>query len=158
MGRKSTKTKKNVYQQARDDINMTRAAVEDATEGLLSASRVEKIENGQLKAHPEDVVLMADIYNKPELCNYFCTKECQIGEKYVPAIDIIHDLPQITMSILSSLNSLNKDRERIIDITADGQITEDEREDFETFRRHLAEMSMTIEALKLWADKELSRD
>lgn len=154
MGKKSIKENKNIYQQARDDLDLTRAAVEDATGGILSASRIEKIENGSLNAHPEDVIQMAEVYNKPELCNYFCTNECQIGKKYVPAVDTIHDLPQITMELLSNLNALNHDKERIIDITADGKISEDERADFEQFREHLAEMSLAIESLKLWADKK----
>ncbi len=44
----------------------------------------------------------------------------------------------------------------MIDIAADGMITEDEKEDFERFREHLSDMSLAIESLKLWADKELS--
>lgn len=156
MGKKSIKENKNIYQQARDEIEMTRAAVEDATGGILTSSRVEKIENGSLNVHPEDVILMAEVYNKPELCNYFCTNECQIGKKYVPEVETIHDLPQITMELLSNLNALNRDKERIIDITADGQISSDEREDFELFREHLSEMSLAIETLKLWVDKRLT--
>lgn len=65
MGKKSIKENKNIYQQARDDLGMTRAAVEDATEGILSASRIEKIENGSLNAHPEDVIQMAEVYLIP---------------------------------------------------------------------------------------------
>lgn len=156
MGKKSTKENKNVYQQARDDLNMTRAAASDATDGVLSESRIEKIESGALNARPEDVVMMADIYNKPELCNYYCTKECQIGRRYVPEVKTIHDLPQIAMELLSNLNALNRDKDRLIDITADGKITENESEDFEEFRKHLSEMSLAIETLKLWTEKELN--
>ncbi|MCR4650934.1 MAG: helix-turn-helix transcriptional regulator [Lachnospiraceae bacterium] len=155
MGKKSVKENKNIYQKAREDIDMTRAAVEDATEGILSASRIEKIENGSLNAHPEDVIRMAKVYNKPELCNYFCTNECQIGKKYIPEVKTIHDLPQITMELLSKLNLLNRDKERLIDMTADGSIVEAERTDFEQFLEHLNEMSLAIETLKLWAEKEL---
>ncbi|MBQ7605450.1 MAG: helix-turn-helix transcriptional regulator, partial [Firmicutes bacterium] len=108
MGKKSVKENKSIYQQTREDLGMTRAAVEDATGGLLSASRIEKIENGTLSAHPEDVLQMADVFNKPELCNYFCSKECPIGRKYVPHVKTVHDLPQITMELLSNLNALNR--------------------------------------------------
>jgi transcriptional regulator with XRE-family HTH domain len=156
MGKKSTKENKNIYQQAREDANLTRAAVEEVTNGVLYASRIEKIENGTLNAHPEDVTLMAEIYNKPELCNYFCTNECQIGKKYVPEVQTIHNLPQITMELLSNLDSLNRDKERIIDITADGKIADDEKEDFALFQQHLSDMSLAIETLKLWAEKKLS--
>jgi transcriptional regulator with XRE-family HTH domain len=155
MGKKSVKENKSIYQQTREDLGMTRAAVEDATGGVLSASRIEKIENGTLSAHPEDVLQMADVFNKPELCNYFCSKECPIGRKYVPHVKTVHDLPQITMELLSNLNALNRDKERVIDIAADGKIVESEREDFEVFRQHLTEMSLAIETLKLWTDKEL---
>lgn len=155
MGKKSVKENKNVYQQVRDDLGLTRAAVEDATDGLLTASRIEHIENGSLSAHPEDVILMAEAYNKPELCNYFCTNECQIGARYVPEVQTIHDLPQISMELLSGINALNRDKDRVIDITADGKITEDEKEDFELFRQHLSDMSLAIETLKLWAEKEI---
>jgi hypothetical protein len=156
MGKKSTKENKIIYQQARENADLTRAAVEEATDGALSASRIEKIEKGSLNAHPEDVTLMAEIYNKPELCNYFCTNECQIGKKYVPEVQTVHDLPQITMELLSNLNSLNRDKERIIDITADGKIADDEKEDFALFLQHLSDMSLAIETLKLWAEKKLS--
>ena len=154
MGKKSVKEKKNVYQQARESVDLTRSAACDATDGMLSESRIEKIENGTLGAHPEDVILMAWAYNKPELCNHFCTKECPIGKKYVPIVETIHDLPQITMTLLSNLNTLNREKDRIIDITADGKITDDEHEDFKLFREHLAEMSMAIESLKLWVEKK----
>ncbi len=156
MGKKSVKANKNIYQLARESVDMTRAAVSDATNGVLSESRLEKIESNTQSPQPEDVILMAEVYNKPELCNFFCTKECPIGEKYVPSVETVHELPQITMELLSNLNSLNRDKERIIDIAADGKISEDERADFEDFRKHLAEMSMAIESLKLWADKEIS--
>ena len=156
MGKKSTKENKCIYQIAREDCGLTRTAAADATDGVLSESRIEKIESGALSAHPEDVMLMAKAYNKPELCNYFCTKECPIGEKYVPEVQTIHDLPQITMELLSNLNALNREKEKIIDITADGKITDDEMADFESFRKALGDMSLAIEALKLWADREFA--
>ena len=59
------------------------------------------------------------------------------------------------MTLLSSLNTLNRERDRIIDITADGKIEEDEREDFEKFQQHLSEMSLAIEAFKLWVNKRI---
>lgn len=41
MGKKSIKENKNIYQQIRDELGMTRAAVEDATGGLISANKIE---------------------------------------------------------------------------------------------------------------------
>ena len=64
MGRKSTKENKNIYQQIRDELNMTRSDVSDKTDGVLSESRLEKIENGNMNARPEDVIMMADIIDR----------------------------------------------------------------------------------------------
>lgn len=153
MPKTSTKENKNIYQVARENAKFTRDGVEEITNGKLTSSRIEKIENGSSVARPEEVTWMAETYNDPKLCNYYCTRECKIGEKYVPKVETIHDLPQITITLLSNLNALNHDKDRLIDIAADGQITEDELMDFNLFRKHLDEMSLAIETLKLWADK-----
>ena len=156
MSKASKKENKCEYQLVRESLEMSRADVEDATNGALSASRLDKIENNIQAARPEDIVLMSKVYNEPRLCNYYCAHECEIGKINVPSGDTVHDLPQITMKLLSNLNSLNNDKERIIDIAADGEISEDERKDFEVFQKHLSEMSMAIETLKIWANKKLS--
>ena len=130
MGRKSTKTNKSRFQLAREEANMTRSDVADATDNLISESKVEKIENGQ-NPTPYDVVTLAEIYNQPDLCNYYCTNECEIGAKYVPQVTNIHDLPRTTLQILSSLNQLQHDKEKIIDIVSDGIITEEEKGAFD---------------------------
>ena len=156
MSKASTKENKTEYQKVRESLNMSRADVETATNGALSSSRLDKIENNNQVPRPEDVVLMAKAYKEPRLCNYYCAHECEIGKTNVPSVDTVHDLPQITMNLLSNLNSLNKDKDRIIDITADGEISEEERNDFEVFRKHLSDMSLAIEALKIWANKQLS--
>ncbi len=153
MGRKSTKENKSYYQILREKKQITRADVDNLSNGTLSASRLEKMENDTLSVHPEDILIMADIYDSPELCNYYCTKECPIGMKYVPSVDTVHDLPQITVELLSKLNALNRDKDRIIDIAADGKIAADEMEDFNLFCQHLEDMKLAIETLRLWADK-----
>ncbi len=154
MGRKSIRDNKSIYQMYREEAGLTRATAAETMN--FSESSLEKIESGKQLAYPDSIVLMADAYNKPELCNYYCSRECEIGQRYVPEVQCVHDLPQITMELLSNLNSLNRDKDRIIDITADGRVSEDELKDFQAFRDHLEEMSLAIETLKLWVDKELS--
>lgn len=154
MGKKSTKENKKPYQIAREDASLTRTQASDNTGGLLTERRIELVE-GNYTPHPDEVLLMAETYNRPELCNYYCTNECEIGKKFVPQVETIHDLPQITLGLLSTLNTLNKERDEIINISADGLISEDEQEEFQIFLSHLSEMSLAIETLKLWAEKQL---
>ncbi len=35
---------------------------------------------------PEEVLIMADKYKSSELCNYYCSNQCPIGQQYVPEI------------------------------------------------------------------------
>ena len=78
MGRKSVKENKTVYQQAREQMNLTREAASELL-GYISADRIEKIENEKTIARPEEVVTMSQCYKKPELCNYYCSRECPIA-------------------------------------------------------------------------------
>ena len=120
MGRASTKENKSIYQLKREELGLTREKAADILVGM-SPDRIEKIENGKTQAHPEDVLLMAEGYASPQLNNWYCSHECPIGQKYVPELDL-KDLSQIVLEMLASLNSLQRDQERLIDISADGEI------------------------------------
>lgn len=148
MGKKSTKENKNIYFQSREKADLTRAQASELI-GCISESKIEKIENGTTPPQPEDIVLMAKAYQNPRLCNYYCANECRIGQEHVPEVQI-SGLPEITLGILSSLNALDKYKERLIEITEDGQITEDELPDFEKIAERLEKISVTVESLKLW--------
>lgn len=148
MGKKSTKENKNIYFQSREAAGLTRAQASERI-GCISESKIEKIENGATLPQPEDVVLMAKAYQNPRLCNYYCANECRIGQEHVPEVQIA-GLPEITLGILSSLNALDKYKERLIEITEDGKITEDELPDFAKIADRLEKISVTVESLKLW--------
>ena len=150
MGRRSVKENKNIYQLAREELGLTREAASDLL-GYISADRIEKIENEKTLARPEEVVTMSQCYKKPELCNYYCSRECPIGIGTVPELKI-KDLSQITLEVLATLNVLNREKDRLVEITVDGTISDDERKDFEEIREKLSEMSVAVNSLALWVD------
>lgn len=150
MGRKSTRENKNIYQQSREKLGLTREAASDLL-GYISADRIEKIESAKSTPYPEEIISMADCYKNPMLCNYFCTHECKIGQVYVPEVEL-KDISQITLEMLATLNTLNREKERLIEITLDGNITQDEFDDFQKIQDQLDKMSLTIESLKLWVN------
>ncbi|MBR0355352.1 MAG: helix-turn-helix transcriptional regulator, partial [Oscillospiraceae bacterium] len=80
MGRNSVKENKNIYQRSREALGLTREKAEELLQGL-TAERIEKIENERSGAHPDEVLLMAEGYKVPELCNYYCANECPIGRR-----------------------------------------------------------------------------
>lgn len=153
MGKKSTKEDKNIYFLSREEAGMTRA---EAAEALyISEDRIERIEYEKSAPHPDEVLAMADCYKNPTLCNYFCAHECPIGREYVPEVKI-KDLSQITLEMLANLNALTKEKDRLVEITVDGNITPDEMPDFKRIQNRLEEMSLVVDALKLWFDNAVS--
>ena len=154
MGRKSTKENKNIYQTSRENIGYTREAAAEQLE-FISADRIEKIENERTLPHPEEILAMADCYKNPSICNYFCSHECPIGIEYVPEIKA-KDLSQITLEMLATLNKLTHEKERLIEITVDGELSEDELPDFLKIKDELAKMALAIDSLNLWVDQMIA--
>ena len=156
MGRKSVKENKTYYQQSREAADLTRDEAAEKT-GFISADKIEKIESEKTLPRPEEVLAMATAYKAPELPNYFCSHECPIGIKYIPEIKD-KPLSQITIDMLATLNALERDKNRLIEIVVDGKIDEDEREDFSAIRAKLNEMAAAIDSLSLWVNKTLEQD
>ena len=105
--------------------------------------------------HPDEVLVMAEKYKQPGLCNYYCANQCPIGQQYVPEVKI-KDLSQIVLEMLASLNSMQKRKERLIEITVDGKITGDELEDFIYIQQELERISVAVETLQLWSERMLA--
>lgn len=154
MGRKSTKENKNTYQISRENAGLTRDAAAEQME-YVSADRIEKIESERSLPHPEEILAMSRTYRAPDLCNYYCSHECPIGQEFVPEVKI-KDLSQITLEVLASLNALEKEKNRLIEITVDGAITADEMADFEKIQAQLSQISMAIDSLQLWVQKAIA--
>ena len=154
MGRASIKENKNRYHLAREEMGLTR---EEAGELLqvITPDRIEKIENERIEPQPYDVLVMSQGYKKPSLCNFYCSHECPIGKQYVPEVQI-KELSSIVLEMLASLNSVNKQKDRLIEITADGKISADEIDDFIYIQEELERISITVETLQLWSERMLA--
>ena len=154
MARVSTKENKNIYHRTREELQLTRETASELLESI-APERIEKIENERSLPHPDEVLIMAEKYKQPDLCNYYCANQCPIGQQYVPEVKI-KDLSQIVLEMLASLNSLNKQRERLIEITVDGKISGDEIKDFIFIQEELERISIAVETLQLWSERMIA--
>lgn len=145
---------KSIYRSTREGLGLTREQASELLESI-TPERIERIEQGKFTATPDEIMVMAEKYRNPKLCNYYCANECDIGKQFVREIKPEH-LSQIVLEMLSSLNSAKKKQERLIDITADGSITEDEIEEFVEIQEQLERISMTVDALKLWVKEKIA--
>ena len=154
MPRISSKKDKNIYQQTRENLGLSREGASELLE-WISPERIERIENEKSDPNPDEVLQMADKYKLPRLCNHYCSNQCPIGREYVPEIKV-KELSQITLELLASLNAMNANRERLIEITVNGRIDDAEIEDFISIQEELERISITVETLQLWSERMLA--
>lgn len=73
----------------------------------------------------------------------------------MPKIESHQDLDRITLRALYSFRKINEAKELLLDITADGVITEDEKPDLEKIINTLNEVNEVTQNLKNWIEKSL---
>ncbi len=151
MGKKSIKENKTEYQLCREDAEMTRAQAAEALE-FISESRIDKIENEKTAPMPEEILAMGRVYKHPELCNYYCSQKCPIGKETVPEIKM-KDLSQIVLQMLASLNTIEREKNRLIEITADGRVDDSELKDFAEIQNTIQKIAETADAMNLWIER-----
>ena len=153
MGKTSTKKDKTVYQLARENLGYSRERASELTG--IESSKIERIENEKCKLDAYDVVAMANAYKEPKICNHYCVNECPIGMKYVPEVKI-ENLKEITVEMLASLDALDMQKTRFLQIARDGQVDDTELYDFVKIQKELEQISMAVEALQIWSEKMLA--
>lgn len=154
MGRSSTRENKTRYQLAREELGLSREKASELLE-TIAPERIEKIESERSLPRPDEVLIMAEKYKTPSLCNYFCARQCPIGQQYVPEIRS-SELSDIVLKMLASLNAMDRKKERLIEIAADGTISKDKIDDFVRIQKELERISVTVETLQLWVEKMLA--
>lgn len=163
MGRGSTKGNENVYFVARKRAAMYNERLysrEGAAELLgISVSTLADYELGNTKVVPVDkVVLMADLYNAPELKTGYCKHECPICS-YLPVATEAKDLEGITLRLMKRLDcdELNRIKKELVDITEDGSIDETEKPELKKILAFLDEVAESISELKIVGEKFLKK-
>ena len=113
MGTNPTKAADNVYCRYRKAAAMYNDKLnsrEGAAELLgISQSTLADYELGITKIIPADSIMrMADLYNAPELRNYYCRNCCPLGGE-VPKVEM-EDLDRISIRALSTFTKSEKRR------------------------------------------------
>lgn len=156
---KTIKNTDTVYKKARieaSEFNDRLKSREGASELLdVSVGSLLNYETGVCKQIPADVVVkMAEIYSAPELMNFYCCNECPIGKHIAPRIEVL-EIDRVTIQILSSLENINDVKKDLLNITADGVITEDEKPKLMSIIKALDEITVNARELKLCVQKNL---
>lgn len=140
----------NIYFACRKKAAITNERLssrENAAEMLgVSVSTLANYELGITKSVPVDmVVLMADLYNAPELKYMYCQNECPIGVCH-PYSGKEQSLESMVIRLVNSFDDdgIREIKKELLRIAEDGEVAEDEAE---AFHRIVCEMSKMQEAI-----------
>lgn len=160
MGKVSVKENKNIYQKTREELGLSRekaadiiAEIDNGRYSFLDKYRLVKIEDESVKIQPEDIVALSKAYNCPELRNYYCCHQCDIGKIDAPEVTDANNVHKTLVEMVVSLESVNAKKHRLMEILADGKVDDTEISDLNKILEELEKISMTIEAIQLWCEK-----
>lgn len=159
MGKGSINENNNMYFKARKKAaiyNERLYSREGAAELLgISVSTLADYELGNTKVVPVDkVVLMSDLYNAPELVTGYCMHECPV-HGFLPLATEERNIQGITLRLLKGFNEneLNKMKEDLIEITADGIISKEEIPILKDILGKLEKLAEIISEMKITGEK-----
>ena len=159
MGRDASKSVGNVWREARLEAakwNDTLSS-QDNVADLIGVSRdtIRRVETSANKVMPVDVaVLLADLYNAPQLLNHYCLHECPIGSRRSlseKAFEI--DRATVRLTKMLRKETVQWIKHGLQDIADDGEVSEEEFEAFDEIMEELRELSKVISELEIIRDK-----
>lgn len=164
MGSDCTKCNENIYFRCRKEAakyNDKLNSRESAAELLgVSVSSLADYELGNTKVVPVDkVVLMADLYNAPQLLNSYCASECPIGCRREIATEI-QSLERTTCCLADLLSGgkLQKYMDQLTHIAIDGKVNENEKDTMNEIVAYMSHLKVLLEELMLFDEKRRGGD
>ena len=159
MGRGATKARSNVWYQARIAAakwNPRLSSRMGAAEELhVDEDAVKSVELDLYKSMPVDTaVLMADLYNAPDLLDYYCLNECPIGRHHSISDQVI-SLDRATVKLVNLLRSEKVEgfKDAFLEIAEDGEITGDEIAALDSLLKWLDKAGKVISETKNMAER-----
>lgn len=159
MPRKATKAADNVLYKARINaasFNDRLYSRDGASEiSGIDRTRLAHMELGTIVPYPEEILLLSDAYNAPELPNYHCSQQCPIGRVSVEPIEI-KGVPVAALQVLSAVKEIPELSENLLNIMADGEVSPEEEKEMEEVLESLVKASECIKSLELTYKKMLA--
>jgi transcriptional regulator with XRE-family HTH domain len=134
-----------------DNLNSREGASEELG---IDRTRLARIELGSLNPYPEEVLMMSDVYNAPELNNHYWSRLCPLGIKTIAPAELLR-LDRLTIKILSALNDADYIPQTLIKVVEDGIITEEEKPEIEKILASLQKISEAATETRIWIEKHM---
>ena len=153
MAKHATKAAGNVFYLARKEAETrndhlgSREGVQEETG--IDRTRLARIESGVLNPYPEEVLLLAQLYDAPQLCNHYCSQLCPLGQKTIPPCELLQ-IDRLTIKVLHAMKEAEGVEDDMVDIVQDGVITDDELPRLEEITTRLAAIEKASMELRMW--------
>jgi hypothetical protein len=165
MPKKPTKAAGNVYCEARlaaSSCNDRLASREGAAEVCgIDRTRLAHFELGAKVPHPEEVLLMADAYNAPELLNHHCANDCPIGKKTVRQLTLTN-ADRAVLNFVAAYMELTRGEDDIKELLIQASEKEALDADIMPLLNHTVQRANTLakraQELSLWTKKHIAPD
>jgi transcriptional regulator with XRE-family HTH domain len=136
---------RNIYQIARESTGLTQ---EKSSELLdISVDSLRAYEGGKRIPPDKVVIKMIEIYNTQYLAYQHLKTSAEVGQKFLPNIEI-KELPIAILKLQKEVSDFLKCRELMIEITCDGVIDENEQPQWNQIMKELDDVVEAIMTLK----------
>ena len=162
MPKMPTKAAGNVYCEARlsaSSFNDRLSSREGAAEvSGIDRTRLARFELGTKIPHPEEVILMADSYSAPELCNWHCANDCPIGKKTIPRLTLTN-VDRAILNFIAAYRALINGEHDVdkflMGVTGDGVLNEEIKPLLNRVADLANQLSIRTQELALWVKKNI---
>lgn len=118
----------------------------------IDRTRLGRIETGDLVPFPEEVLLLANLYNAPELTNHYCVSCCPIGHRTMRQVEVV-SLERIALQLNARAKQIDAAKEELLIVAADGQITPEERPSIDHIAQIMLNAKTDIDCMLIWYAK-----
>lgn len=136
---------RNIYQKAREVAGYTQERASELIDISVESIRAYETER---RVPPNEVVAkMVEIYDARYLAFQHLKSSVPIAREFLPNIEV-RDIPGAMLRLQKEVTDFIKCRDELIDITCDGQITDDERPRFDAIMKELNDIVDAIASLE----------
>jgi len=136
---------RNIYQKAREVAGYTQERAAELID--ISVESIRAYETDRRVPPNEVVAKMVEIYDARYLAFQHLKNSVPIAREFLPNIEV-RDIPGAMLRLQKEVTDFIKCRDELIDITCDGQITDDERPRFDAIMKELNDIVDAIASLE----------
>ena len=136
---------RNIYQIARESTGLTQEKASELMD--ISVDSLRAYEGGKRVPPDKVVIKMIEIYDTQYLAYQHLKTSAEIGQKYLPNIEI-RELPVAILKLQKEVTDFIKCKDLMIEITCDGIIDDSERPQWNEIMKELDDVVEAIMTLK----------